>query len=99
MTYPHDKLVRAWLKGIRVQYRVDGQWRTMDGPDVADKMPHFYRDEEYRLEPRTIRVRHAFLVINGVDRIVTAMTLQEEKEVSSNTGFVKWLDDWTEITA
>ncbi len=106
MTYPHDELIRAWLDGQAVQYLDKSQsgeliWMDMPSPDKADKLPHFYRTDQYRLKPQTVRVRHALMrsKVGGSTWINTATDMVEESVISKEVSFIKWLDDWTELTA
>ena len=106
MTYPHDELIRAWLDGQAVQYldtSASGEliWIDMPSPDKADKLPHFYRTDQYRLKPQTFRVRHALMrsKASSYSWVATAHDLTEESVVAGESAFIKWLDDWTELTA
>jgi len=96
MTYKHDALVRAWLNGETVQYRNGLLWVDMPSSKDAEKLPHFYQCDEYRLKPKVIRVRLALFRSN---RVIAAHTLQEEVSLERTAGFVRWVSDWTEYAS
>lgn len=93
MTYKHEELVRAWLSGQVVQYRVGEVWADMPSASTADKMPHFYAAQEYRVKPMHIRVRLGLL--HG-GKVLVAQSLREETEISKLKAFREWLGDWQE---
>lgn len=98
--YPHDELVRAWLDGKTIQFRErDDIWLDMDGPDVATKMPHFYRHgTQYRIKPVTIRYRVAMMKVgNGGLFNRSASCLTDEREIERDEKFVRWITDWIEV--
>jgi hypothetical protein len=105
--YPHDALVRAWLDGKTIQYLdqsghvLGGVWVDIEGPGEASKVPHLYRSgTEYRIKPVTVRYRVALMAhLDPRDGVftTTADNLQEERELSKQHDFVRWLTDWTEV--
>jgi len=100
MPYPHEELVRAWLDGKTIQFRENADiWLDMDGPDVATKMPHFYRSgTEYRVKPVTIRYRVALMTYGSVQRTYSVDSLEREQRAANDPTFVRWISDWTEVT-
>lgn len=93
--YPHDALVRAWLDGQVVEYKVEGAWHPLPARDTVSKMPHFYATQFYRLQPFMARTRLAQVG----DRAVLVQSLQEETTVAADPKFHQWLTEWTEVTA
>ncbi len=101
--YPHDALVRAWLDGKTIQYLeyIEGRnvWLDIDGPGVATKMPHFYSDfEHYRIKPVVVRYRVALLRRDDGGCFTESVSSPEgERTMSSDSLFVRWITDWTEV--
>ena len=103
--YPHDELVRAWLDGRKVQYLdtsghvLGGIWVDIEGPDVAEKMPHFYRHgTRYRIKPVTLRYRVAMMKGgNGGLFNRSASCLADEREIERDEKFVRWITYWIEV--
>lgn len=95
--YPHHDLVQAWLAGEDIQYLANGEWRTMPNASVAEKMPHFYRDQGYRRLPKVLRYRLA--VVRHVGRkhgVEVVEDLAAERSLSAAPHFVRWLTEWAE---
>ena len=91
MKYPHHNLVVDWLGGQAIQYKEDGLWQDMPGRDTAAKLPHFYRDREYRHKPVVLRFRLA--AVDG--KVVAVNSLQEERVLPAA---IVWLTEWEERT-
>ena len=99
--YPHDALVRAWLDGRTIQWFDDATsiWIDIDGPDKADKLPHLYRKQDcYRIKPVVLRYRVALLRRDDGGYFTDSVSsLEGERTMSSDSLFVRWLTDWTEV--
>lgn len=103
--YPHDELVRAWLDGKTIQYLdqsghvLGGVWIDIDGPDKADKVPHLYRcGTRYRIKPVVLRYRVALPRRDDGGYFTDSVSsLEGERTMSSDSLFVRWLTDWTEV--
>lgn len=96
--YPHDALVRAWLDGKTLQYLDGDVWIDIAGRDTADKMPHLYRTgTDYRVKPVTVRYRVALMAHLDGMFTMNAGSLQEEREMSKHSDFIRWLTDWAEV--
>jgi len=90
MPHPHDPLIRAYLDGKPVQFLDGNEWRDIEPADSIKKMPHFYRDGEYRLKPQVIRYR--VYVTNGCVGVI--QTLEQERKLPAH---VRWLTEWQEV--
>lgn len=103
MTYPHDKILRAWLDGKAIQYLPTGTgvWLDIEGCDVATKTPHLYTDgrAEYRIKPVVVRYRVALFVVGDQWWTMTADTLVGERVLSEKASFTRWITDWIEVDA
>lgn len=95
MSYPHEQIVLDWLKGVQMQYRDGTGWVDIPKPAGASKVPHFYRNEEYRRKPVVLRYRLAQVG----DLVVAVNNVQEHDTVAKYAGFVKWICDWSEQAA
>lgn len=95
MSYPHEQHVLDWLKSVQMQYRDGTAWADIPKPAGASKVPHFYRNEEYRRKPVVLRYRLG----QFNERVVAVNDMQEHDSLSKAAGFVKWISDWVEQAA
>jgi hypothetical protein len=91
--YKHDTLIRAWLDGKAVQFKLEGVWLDLSAPEAVEKCPHFYPDGEYRLKPVTVRYR-VWADKLGVPHI--ASTLKQSDTVEKLSTFGRYLTEWVE---
>jgi len=100
MTYPHDKILRAWLDGKAIQYLPTGTgvWLDIEGCDVATKTPHLYVDgrAEYRIKPVTVRYRVALYTDGRKTWTETVNTIEQERNARTPE---RWITDWIEVDA
>jgi hypothetical protein len=89
--YPHADLLLAWLDDKALQFLEGDEWFDIESAKSARKVPHLYRDREYRLKPLAIRWR--VYAINGSVGVI--QTLEQERSLPPG---VKWLNDWQEVT-
>jgi hypothetical protein len=91
--HKHDTLIRAWLDGKTVQFKLDGVWADLSAPEAVEKCPHFYPDSEYRLKPVTVRYR---VWVDKLGAPHIASTLMQSDTVEKLPTFGRWLHEWTE---
>lgn len=89
--HPHDELIRAWLDGRPVQYRQGDLWLDLEPASTVNKLPHFYRDWEYRRKPEVLRLR----VWQDDDGGLHTVTSQRDEFIASGAPtFRQWVSEW-----
>ena len=93
--HPHDKLIRAWLDGERIQYLAEpGVWADLESAGSVTKLPHFYTDREYRVTPIEVRYRLCWMR-DDTPRLAIACSLQQAAVLARDPKFGGWHGDWT----
>jgi len=90
----------AWLNGERVQtIGVDGEFWTLSPVESETAMPAFGDDEEFRLAPKTVKVRwrvYAMDCPTSGKWTTTADNDKEARDAEADERFGGWLGPWQE---
>lgn len=95
--HPHYDCIVAWAEGKTIQTWSDEDRTWHDW--ALHHAPCFYRDNEYRVKPKTVRYR-TFLrkSVSGVHYVeITMETANKEDPREQWPQFVRWMGDWQEV--
>lgn len=99
MTHPQDTYIRGWMAGRPTQFRDGNLWFDLKPYATVEKMPHFYRDGEYRFKPIDVRFRVGLECTGGEYRPFIVHDLEGERVRAARPTFMEWVTDWVEVAS
>jgi hypothetical protein len=94
--HKHAEFIKAWADGAEIQFL-----QISDGCWIDLKSPTWSEYNEYRIKPNKRKYRVAEMSSRYVAPAftTTADTEIEEKNISTDKDFIRWLTDWIEYDA
>lgn len=97
--HPHYDVIVAWAEGKTIQ-TWSGEDRTWYDWTLSHAAPCFYRDNEYRVKPKTFRYRTYLLkaCYNDAHYVESVSEAANKRHPRPEwPQFVRWLGDWQEV--